>query len=228
MTSNRFALSSAVICVLLLSACSSSSLDVSAQGQVNYACALAESASEMLEEDPDWVPDPAPGSDPMLDLLASSAALLGAFTAGGQDVSQELQDAARDTVSGVFQVDSTVLADSLEVIVQECDADSGIEPSGDVSDKGRISFACALIADVKENDGPVDEQWQMKIGPDTPEAQVKAISAGILVGGATGGAQEASSEMADAGGRLYQAISRVDAKMLQEGIDDLNSACDAH
>lgn len=224
----KFAPAIIAFSALLLSACSSSSPDISARGQLNYACALAESVSEKLQDDPDWDPGPGPESDPMLDLMTSSATLLGAMTAGGPEVSEQMENAARDTLVGVSRLNTEVLTDSLQSIVEECDSsDTDFEASGDISDEGRITYACALITDVKKNDGPVDDKWELKIGPETPQPQIKAISAGVLMGVMTGGAPAASEEMTDAGSKLTEALSRADREMFQEGIDDLSAACAA-
>lgn len=212
---------------LLLGACSNSNADVSPQGQVAYACALAKDIKETFDANPNWWDDVSrPEVDAMLASVTGFGALLGGVTGGGAEISQEMQDDVFTVVMGVSQLNESRIHESVDAVVEACDKADDIKPSGDVSAEGQIDYACALATDIKDADGPAS-RWELKIGADTSPALVKAISAAALVGGATDGTAAALEAMSDAGRTLFEGTSRMNIEMLQEGIDDLNAACAA-
>jgi|SRR5690625_2266584 len=123
-TSRKFA-SLAIIgtaATLMLTACGSSGADVSAEGQINYACALIEDVTDQRASVADWELRIGDETDPAMISAIGAAALTGGMTAGGADVSEAMQGAGRDIFSGISRLDAEILQEGVDVFAKECAA----------------------------------------------------------------------------------------------------------
>lgn len=98
--------------------------------------------------------------------------------------------------------------------------------NADISAEGQIDYACALIDDVKAaKKSP--EGWTMQVGDDADPAMINAAAAASLAGALTGGGADVSAEMASAGRDIFAGLSRLDAEILQDGVDSFAKECAA-
>lgn len=195
--------------------------DVSLEGQVRYACALATNAEEAHGDPMEW--DIAIGEDanPGWSQVASASSLLGGTTGFELAEYPQLSEAATGVVRAVSTIDIEQLSSSLGDIVTECEnVPDG--PDSDVSREGQTAYACALAGYIIEEHGDIDT-WG-GIGDEPAWHQTATV--GALMGGMNAYVVDGEEELSEAGQRAIESVSRMDTEMMQESLATIAAGCD--
>lgn len=191
----------------------------SVEGQVAYACALAEHVRAERGEPATWTTFVGDRADPGAVEAAAVGSLLGGSAAYTLEDHADLSEAGGDVFQAVSRVDPAALETALGEVEEGCvDVDTG---SPDVSEEGRVGFACDLAKAVVDEHGDWDT-WG-GLGEDPVWHQVASI--GALVGGANGYAVPGSEELSDRGKDLISGISRADGEAIDQALDGFVDAC---
>lgn len=212
-----------VVAVGPLSACSAASdgIDVSAEGQVSYACALVERVGDEYGGPADWETIVGDAADPGSVAASSAAALLGGLQGGSLAEHPELTEAAADMVSGISRASGEQIEAGIVAMQSAC-ADVPAS-ADDATQDGQAAYACALAASVREEHGAVAE-WGDGL---TSPAWRAAGATAALVGAANGGAIPGSEDLAESARDVLQSVTLLDDALMQSAIDDFAAACDA-
>jgi len=193
--------------------------EVSPDGQVQYACSLAKHVEEERGDPADWKGVAGPDADPGAVEAAAVSSLLGGTAGYELPEHPELSAAASDLTAAVMRVDLEQLSSSLEKIVAGCADISGEQ--ADVSEAGRVDFACRLADQVVEEHGSA-ETWD---GLGKEPAWHQAASVGALVGGMNGYVVPGSEDLSEAGKRIFSAIARLETAELDDALDAFIAGC---
>ncbi|WP_162801988.1 hypothetical protein [Ornithinimicrobium murale] len=217
----RGVLRTAIISLALVAgACSSGAADpdVSHEGQVAYACALAH---DVAEGDPDIANWTVVGNE--ADDVVRQTVAMSSLAGGGAGFvladRPELSDAGHAYFQGVMQADVAAMEGALADFTAACD---GVTGEGDVSQEGQISYACAL-ADHLEQEHGVVESWG-SLGEDHGWHESASIAA--FLGAANGQLLSAHADLSTAGKDLMDGVSRLDMDLVQSSLDQINQSCE--
>jgi|SRR5690625_1453317 len=102
-----------------LGACSSKP-DTSAEGQIEYACALMNDIKENSPYVSEW--DVRIGDKTPNELLKAmgAASLVGGATAGGEGIPEEMHAAGKEIVRGVSTINEEYIQDGVNALIREC------------------------------------------------------------------------------------------------------------
>lgn len=218
----RFSAAGALLGVLTLGAlagCAApggTGADVTDDGQVAYACALADEAGSPEQ----WTSGVGDDADPEAIAASSSAALLGGVNGVAVESQPALSEAAAAYVRGLSTLDLEELEASLDDLRSAC-ADAGIEPSGDPSSDGQRAYACDLAVAVLDEHGDV-ETW----GSPIEDPAWRESSAVAALGGGLTGTQLADAETLSASAQQIQrGLQTQDLELVQTALDGLSADC---
>ncbi|USQ81241.1 hypothetical protein NF556_06250 [Ornithinimicrobium faecis] len=203
-----------------MTGCSSGDPDVTHEGQVSYACALA---AHVAEQDPDMAAWTMIGddADPMVREILAMGSLAGGSAGFELDEHAELSDAGKAVFEGVSRIDFDTMQTGLDDFDAACDSLS-VSAEGDVSDEGQIRFGCDLAAHVVEEHGPA-ESWG-SLGEE--HAWHEVMSVGALFGAPIGQELADYPDISAAGRDLYMAVSTLDTQALDGGLEAVVDECE--
>lgn len=220
---SRFAATIGVIAALALavSACSSGGdePDVSDDGQIEYACALADhvgadadiSSWTLIGDDAD---EGARAVGAMASLAGGSAMYI-------PDGHESLAEAGKTLFEGLSTADVESMQEGLQDFTEQC-ADVADASDADVSAKGQVAYACALAGRVADERDAVDD-WGV-FGEE--RAWHESMSIGALFGALNGQVLADHTGLSDAGRELVSGVVRVDVDQVQTGLEDINAQCE--
>lgn len=201
--------------------CSASDPDVTHDGQVAYACALA---AHVADGDPDIASWTMIGDD--ADPLARATVAMGSLAGGSLgfvlDEHAELSDAGKSVVEGVALVDPEAMQTGLDDFASACDGLS-VSAEGDVSDEGQVRYGCDLAVHVVEEHGSA-ESWESPLGEEP--AWHETMSVGALFGAPLGQTLPAHPDLSAAGVELYKGVSTLDTEALDGGLEAVVDECE--
>lgn len=207
---------------LVVSGCSGDpEPEVSHEGQVEFACALASHVLEETQgtelEELVFIGDDA---DPRVREVAAAGSLVGA--AGGFVLAdqEELSEAGRELFNGVNRIDVEAIVEGLERMDQVC-AEVSEDSDPDVTEEGQIRYACALAEHVSEEHGAA-ESWG---GLQEEHAWHEVASVAALFGGVNGQVLSEYPELSEASADVIQGVSTLNLEQLQSGLDDITEGC---
>lgn len=202
---------------VLLASCSSNSVtevDVSAEGQTAYACALAEHVHTEHGAPESWANFIGDETGPGAREVSSVGALtMGAENDGFSDIGEQL-------IEGTNRVDIEALSVGLDAMQDACDRVEGIVHA-DVSHDGQLEYACALARRITEMHGDA-ASW---VSDADATAWSSAVSVSALTGAMNGQRLAGHEALSDAGRNLLSALNRLDAEHANEGLEEFQSAC---
>lgn len=203
---------------------SSDAPDISTDGRIDYACALAQDVK--ADDHPFTAKTLGIGDDADAEEFEASGAagLLGAASGTHLPGHEKLSDAAANVYTGMTTVDLKKLNGGIAELDQHCTDRDLPKGDPDVSDKGRVAYACALAKDLKAHDDPVSS-WTFEPGDHADPAQHKAAGAAGLLGAMVGGTVPGHAKLSDAGRVIYEGLTQINVKRVQQGIDDLARGC---
>ena len=206
--------------VLSVTGCSSGDPDVTHDGQVAYACALA---AHVAEQDPDMATWTMIGddADPLVREILAMGSLAGGSAAFELDGKAELSEAGGAAFQGVSRVDFDAMQTGLDDFGTACESLS-VSAEGDVSDEGQIRFGCDLAAHVIEEHGAA-ETWG-SLGEET--AWHETMSVGSLFGGPVGQLLADHPDLSAAGQELVTGVMTVNPETLDGGLEAVVDHCD--
>ncbi|WP_134323970.1 hypothetical protein [Cumulibacter soli] len=189
--------------------------DVSPTGQVAYACALVQG----IEGDPStWSTFVGQDADEGVLELSAAASLLGGSAAYTLPDYPELSEHAAEVFKSLMTADQDLMASEFAALVTSCETAPAADDA-DVSETGRMAYACELAGYVVDERGDV-ETWG-KIG-DEP-AWHEAASVGALVGAMIG--YPGDDPQTKDGVAIVGAVSQMNPTALQEGLDAFVANC---
>lgn len=166
------------VSAVLLAGCASTAtadIDVSEQGQVAYACALAAHVQAEHGSPDTWTDyigdDTAPG--------ARELSSIGMFTMGAE--SGALSDIGTQLVEGISRVDIAALISGLDEAQAACEDIEGTDDA-DVSHDAQLAYACAVADRVVDEHGDA-ASW---LGEGVSAAWYEAAGAAALTGASNG------------------------------------------
>lgn len=108
--------------LLAVTACSGpGGQDVSAEGRIDYACALITEVKENHGPVESWDLNIGPEADPAMDMISAAAGLAGAVTGGGgDDIPDEMADAAAEIYKGLAQLKPEVMDGGIDQFYDAC------------------------------------------------------------------------------------------------------------
>src|SRR5690625_6554908 len=113
----------AAAATLTLSACGNSGPDVSAEGQIDYACALIDDVKENQPSvEGDWSLRIGDQTDPAMLKVMAAASFAGGGTGGGAPVSEGMQGAAKDIFAGIASLNAEKIKGGVDVCAGACAA----------------------------------------------------------------------------------------------------------
>ncbi len=206
--------------VLSSPGCSASEPDVTHDGQIAYACALA---AHVAEQDPDMASWTMIGDDaePMMREILAMGSLAGGSAAFELDEHAELSDAGKAIFQGVSRVNPEAMQAGLDDFTAGCDSLS-VSAEGDVSDEGQIRYGCDLAAHVVEEHGSA-ESWG---GLGQERAWHEALSVGAFFGGPVGQTLPDYPDLSTAAKDLYTGVSALNTEALDGGLDAVVEHCE--
>ena len=199
----------------LLVGCTSSAAqpDVSEQGRLAFACSLADhvdqehdapaSRSEVIGDD----------ADPSVREIATLGNLL--VTAD-----ESLSVMAQNLLMSVSRTDTDEMATRLDEVRAGCD-DLDVDETADVSHESQLDYACALVDHVEAEYGAASQWPDMH---ETPAVHLVAAAASAT-GAYNGQVLEDEPQLSEAGLKLYQSVSRMDAGLTDEALVEFQSVC---
>lgn len=205
--------------------CSSSngsSVDVSPEGQLSYACALV---SDIVEEHHDvesWTMAVGDEADPALHQFVAALSLLGA-PIGVREDQGSLSEAA---TTGFLSFQRFVVDDvqsAVDELDSACEEHELPEGDHDVSTEGQAEYGCALIKDVMSDDGTV-ESSEVMVG-DGADPAVRSTTGALGLFGGMLGAQSRHGELSKGATDGFRALSQANLEDLQRVLDQLDTAC---
>lgn len=207
---------------LLVAGCSASGPDVSADGRLDYACALAAHAQDSGPAD-EWNLTPGE-ADTAVGAVAAASALLGGMTGTTLAGHKQLSEAAAAQYAQIARAAAADLQGSIDDMAAACDA-AGL-PGGDpdTSPDGQVAYACALAADARDAGPPAE--WDPLVGDDAEPAVIEALAASALAGAPTATPIPGHEDLTAAGKDVYQAATTLNVEGLADGLDAFGEACD--
>lgn len=194
--------------------------DVSAEGQIVYACELATTLSEntdfttiesFIGED----------ADPAMSEAASTASLVGATAAYTLSDYPDLSEAGREVFSGISRLDLELIDSAIGDMAAECE-DVPSCGSPDITPDGQAAYACALASEILEEQSPA-ETWG-PLGEESAWHQVASV--GILFGGANASFLEGHEGQAAAGQDLLAGVMQFKVDSIEESLEAIAEDCD--
>ncbi len=221
--SRRRATTTGLVAALAVStsACSSGGdePDVSDEGQIEYACALADHVGADADIS-SWtlIGDDADEGARVVGAMASLTGASGGYVPDGHE---DLAKAGQAIFTGLTTADVESMQQGLQEFTQQC-ADVADSSDADVSAQGQVAYACALAGHLADEHGPIDSWGNIGQEP----AWHEAASIGALFGGLNGQVLPDYPELSEAGHELVAGVSRVKADQLQTGLDEINAHCE--
>lgn len=197
--------------------------DISDSGQIAYACALADHIHDEHGDADSWSDTIGENADPGVRESAAVSSLLGGTAGFTLPDHKELSAHAEDIAKGITQLDIEALQSGLDGVIEDCQDISGTADA-DVSHSAQLTYACNLIDHVRDEHGDDAESWG-SIDDDT--AWHEAISAAALAGSLNGQELPDHKELSQAGKDIYTGASSAEPDVLNNGLKDFASACDA-
>src|SRR5699024_2966896 len=193
--------------------------DVSDEGQIDYACALADHVGADADIS-SWtlIGDDA---DEGARAVGSMACLVGASAGYVPDGHEDLAKAGQAIFKGLTTADVESMQQGLQDFTQQC-AEVADSSDADVSAQGQLAYACALAGHLTDEHGAFDNWGSIGQEP----AWHEAASVGALFGGLNGQVLPEHPELSQAGRELVAGTSRVNAGQLQAGLEDINAHCE--
>ncbi len=206
--------------MLSAAGCSSGDPDVTHDGQIAYACALA---AHVAEDDPDVASWTMIGDDaePLMRATVAMGSLAGGSVAFELDEHAELSDAGKAIFEGVSRADLEAVQAGLDDFTAGCD-NLSVSAEGEMSDEGQIRFGCDLAAHVVEEHGSA-ESWG-SLGEE--HAWHEVMSVGALFGAPIGQELADYPDISAAGRDLYRAVSTLDTEALDGGLEAVVDHCE--
>lgn len=206
----------AVSLVLTVGACSSGSApDVSHEGQIDYACALADHVADDLDLD-GWSPLERANHGALRE-IGALVALVGG-TARLVHEHEQLADAGQALFAGLQRMDDDLMQQGLDGVAQQCtDVDTSSEP--DVTDEGQLDYACALMDHVLEEHGEVgawdreDYAWDEVVGV----ASLAGVVSGVEASG--------PADLVEPASNVFAGVVRLDEEAMRAGVDGIDRWC---
>lgn len=200
----------------LLASCGSAvgSTDASEEGQLAYACGLANHVESEHGAPDSWKGFIGDGADP----AAREAGAVGALAMGSDD--ETFKDAGELLVDGISRADTEGLSSGLEHMRQACDGVEGVEQV-DVSHEAQLDYACSLADHIGEEHGEA-ASW---INDDDFAVLSEAMGAAALTGAMNGQTLAGHQELSEAGRDLLTAVSRANADYTDEHLQAFQAAC---
>lgn len=200
--------------------------DVSAEGQVAYACVLAARAAAGLQSPDDWESLEMIGesAEPAAVELAAAGSLAGGIAAFEIPGHGGISAAGKDLVGGVSQMNVGALEDALGRMNAACDQEVPERPPEEhTSAEGRVVYACALAEYVREERGDAGT-WG---GIGEEPALHEAGSVGALLGGLNGHVMPEAPAVSTEGAAVVRSVTVLDADGVDASLDAVISACQA-
>ena len=199
----------------LLAGCSgAASADVSSEGQLTYACSLAEHIQEEpsgLEQRDDYVGDDA-------NPAVREAASIGMFAVASED--PDFTVTGQNLAAAISRIDTEMLTSGLTEIQEACDS-ADIPTNADVSHEAQLDYACALVARLNEENDDV----AALATEEGPAARYEALAAASLAGAFNGQTLAEAPELSAAGRELMRAIQLRDADAVGQHLEAFEAAC---
>ncbi|MPV48847.1 MULTISPECIES: hypothetical protein [unclassified Pseudactinotalea] len=218
----RAAVAAGLTIGLLVAGCSAAGPDVSADGRLDYACALAARAQDSGPAQ-EWTLTPG-AADPALNAVAGAAALLGGMTATTLEGHEDLSEAAKVQYAQITRVDSDGIQAGIDNMTAACDRSGLPEGEPDISLPGQVAYACALVADARQAGPPAE--WDPLVGDDAEPAIIETLGAAALTGALTATPLPDHADLTEAGQDLYRAATTLDTNGLTDGLNTFGDACD--
>lgn len=166
--------SAAVVGALVLGGCSAQGPDVSHEGQVEYACALAGAVDDELVQD---LGSPETHDELHRQVSAVGSLLKGAFNARAEEgrygdprlVGRELADAGRHAFTAMTHGNAAELRIGIDLVRERC-PDGTTSADVDISPTGLQDYACALADHVR------DEHDELTLDPSDADPDLQAWS----------------------------------------------------
>lgn len=217
-----------VVGLLAGSACGSGSDAVpqlGPDGLASYACALATAANETAVDE--W--DGFIGEETQAEFLMISGAtgLLGALTASPLEGYEDLMEHAQTLLQGVTTIDTERLQEGLDGLVAACTEHGLPDGDPDVSEEGRVAYACALVADVRAEDRAAEDWATVGAPAGSAEGVLMAETSGFsgLLGGMNGHQVPGHEELSLAARDVVQGLTRLDTTLVDQAIVDADTYC---
>lgn len=193
--------------------------DVSAEGQVAYACELAANAHENYDftDMEEYIGE---NADPGISEAAAAASLVGAVSGYALPEHLELSEAGADIFRGINTVDLEMIETAVGDMAVHCEDASSVSP--DISADGQAAYSCALAGHVREEHGP-SETWG-GIGEEPAWHQAGAVAA--LFGGANASSLVGHEEHAEDSQELILGVSQLNPERIDESLESIVEACD--
>ncbi len=208
-----------LLAVVALAGCAApagTGVDVTGDGQVAYACALADEAGSPAQ----WTSAVGDDADSEAIAASSSAALLGGVYGVALEGQPALSEAAAAYVRGLTRLDLEELERSLDDLRSAC-ADAGLEPAGDPSSDGQRAYACGLAAALLDEHGDVETWGSPLEDPAWRESSAVAALGGGLSGTRIAGAENFSSSAQ----QIQRGTQTQDAELVQGALDSVIADC---
>ena len=196
--------------------------DVSPEGQISFACALASHVSEERGDVAEWGSFIGEDANPGVSELAAAASLVGAVAGYTLPDHPELSESGTLVIQGIMRVDEAAIADGLDQMISACDgADTGGQ--ADVSQEGQGAYACALAEYVIAEHGESSTWGTLGEEP----AWHLAGSVGALFGGANAYVLPEYESQAESGNNLVSGVGRLDGETIDAELAAVVAECDS-
>jgi hypothetical protein len=188
--------------------------DVTTEGQVAYACALADHALEQHGTADSWEAIIGHHTDPG----ARETASVGMLVYESED--EAFAEAGANLIDAINRVNIEGLTSGLADFQAVCD-DSDISPAGDVSHAGQVDYACTLVNRVTEEYG-ASAEW---LDEDEPAAWGEVAGAAALVGAANGQVSIDHPELSETGVDLLTTLQYNKPDDLDTSLKEFQAVC---
>lgn len=197
--------------------------DVSAAGQVDYACALVTDVGAQHDSVDSWFTGIGDKADPATHQVAGAVGLLGAVVGAHLEGFTDLSEGATTILTGISTIDTERMQDGLDMVIAGCQEHELPAKQPDISPDGQIDYACALAADATKS-GPVRD-WFTGVGDDVDPAIHELAGAAGLSGAMTASELAGHQPLSDAGTDIFQGITILDPEQVQQGLDAMVDSC---
>lgn len=193
--------------------------DVSAMGQVQYACALVDKVNKERPEVVEWGSFIGEDAEPGMAEALAAGSLVGGSPGYSLPAFPELSAAGADLVQSLSRVDIDGIEAALGAMTVECDGITG--PSVDVSSDGQGVYACALAEYVLDEHGDSSTWGAIGVEP----AWHMAASVGALFGGMNASVLPEYEEQAEASRNLVGAVMFLDSDRTTAELQNVVAEC---
>lgn len=207
------------VSLVLFTSCGSgdaADVDVSEDGQIAYACALADHVEDEHGDPASWAEYIGEDADPGVRETSSIGALLMATEDAG------LNEVGEKLVEGVSRVDIEALTAGLAEARESCQDVDGTQHA-DVSHEGQLDYACTLAASIPDKHGDT-ASWVNE--EELPTVWYEVAGATALTGALNGQILPEHQELSEAGADLTAVLNTSDADRIDDAFAAFQSACD--